>query len=127
MKVTRDVIIDVWPVYESGEASADTRALVEEFLKDDPEFARLIREERMETMLKPEALALPPDHERATLTKAKTLLSYRTYCLLLSLTLMSAATMLRQFRAIALTAAALALLCSVGLWIGERRSRVKGL
>ena len=37
--VTRDVISDLWPVYESGEASADTRALVEGFLARDPELA----------------------------------------------------------------------------------------
>jgi hypothetical protein len=39
MKVTRDVISDLWPVYESGEASAETKALVEEFLAGDPAFA----------------------------------------------------------------------------------------
>jgi len=44
MKVTRDVITDLWAVYESGEASADTRALVEEFLREDPEHARKLRQ-----------------------------------------------------------------------------------
>ena len=39
-RITRDVVADLWPVYESGEASADTRLLVEEFLAGDPEFAR---------------------------------------------------------------------------------------
>jgi hypothetical protein len=43
MKVTRDVIADLWPVYEAGEATADTRALVEEFLAGDAEFARQLR------------------------------------------------------------------------------------
>jgi hypothetical protein len=43
MKVTRDVITDIWPVYEAGEASADTRALVDEFLAEDAEFAALLR------------------------------------------------------------------------------------
>jgi hypothetical protein len=36
MKITRNVIADLLPLYEAGEASADTRALVEEFLKADP-------------------------------------------------------------------------------------------
>ena len=40
MKITRDVVSDLWPLYSSGEASADTRVLVDEFLRDDPEFAR---------------------------------------------------------------------------------------
>ena len=36
MNVTRNVIADLMPLYEAGEASADTRALVEAFLKADP-------------------------------------------------------------------------------------------
>ncbi len=35
-KITRDVISDLWPVYASGEATADTKALVESFLADHP-------------------------------------------------------------------------------------------
>jgi anti-sigma factor RsiW len=35
-KITRDVISDLWPLYASGEATADTRALVESFLADHP-------------------------------------------------------------------------------------------
>ena len=36
MNITKDVINDLLPLYEAGEASADTRALVEAFLKADP-------------------------------------------------------------------------------------------
>lgn len=43
MNVTRDVVSDLWPVYSAGEASADTRALVDAFLERDPEFARVLR------------------------------------------------------------------------------------
>jgi hypothetical protein len=43
MHVTRDVVSDLWPVYESGEASADTKALVEEFLAQDAPFAATLR------------------------------------------------------------------------------------
>jgi hypothetical protein len=39
--VTKDVIRDLLPVYTSGEASADTRRLVEEFLATDPELRGL--------------------------------------------------------------------------------------
>lgn len=42
MKVTRDVIYDLLPGYFSGEISADTRALVDEFLRQDPEFSRMM-------------------------------------------------------------------------------------
>ena len=40
MKVERDVIIDLLPVYFSGEASAATCALVEECFREDPELER---------------------------------------------------------------------------------------
>lgn len=43
LKVTRDVVADLWPIYESGEATADTRALVDAFLASDPEFAGTLR------------------------------------------------------------------------------------
>jgi hypothetical protein len=43
MKITRDVIADLWPVYDAGEASADTRVLVDSFLETDPEFAGRLR------------------------------------------------------------------------------------
>jgi len=43
MKVERDVIIDLLPVYFSGEASAATQALVEERFREDPELERIAR------------------------------------------------------------------------------------
>jgi len=43
--ITRDLVTDLLPAYLSGEASADTKALVESFMKDDPEFARLVKTE----------------------------------------------------------------------------------
>ena len=41
MKITRDVIYDLLPAYFAGEVSADTRALIDEFLTADPEFSRM--------------------------------------------------------------------------------------
>ena len=43
MNPTRELITDLLPAYFSGEASADTRALVEEFFAQDPEFERMAR------------------------------------------------------------------------------------
>jgi hypothetical protein len=43
MQITRDVISDLWPLYAAGEATADTRALVDAFLASDPEFARTLK------------------------------------------------------------------------------------
>ncbi|MGE3276380.1 MAG: hypothetical protein AB7O67_14805 [Vicinamibacterales bacterium] len=44
MDVTRDVVLDLLPLYQSGEASADTRRLVEAFIAHDPPLARLARQ-----------------------------------------------------------------------------------
>ncbi|MBC7767373.1 MAG: hypothetical protein H7124_01155 [Phycisphaerales bacterium] len=40
--VTRDVISDLWPLYKTGEASADTVRLVETFLEQDGAFRTLL-------------------------------------------------------------------------------------
>jgi hypothetical protein len=74
MNVTRDVINDLWPVYASGEASADTRALVEAFLRQDPEFARLLQRRGEEGLLRRETPGLPPDREAQALRRTKRLL-----------------------------------------------------
>jgi hypothetical protein len=44
MKLPRDVILDLLPLYMAGEASADTRRLVEAHLADDPDLARTVRD-----------------------------------------------------------------------------------
>ena len=41
MKVTREVIYDLLPSYFAGDASDDTRALVEAYFETDPEFGRM--------------------------------------------------------------------------------------
>jgi hypothetical protein len=49
MTITRDVIYDLLPAYFAGEASPDTRALVDEFFETDPEFGRMAQ--RFRTLL----------------------------------------------------------------------------
>ena len=41
MEVTRDIVIDLLPLYQSGEASKDTRAAIDEFLRKDPSLAHM--------------------------------------------------------------------------------------
>lgn len=77
MKITRDVITDLLPVYLAGEASQDTRALVKEFLKEDPEFAKLIAEQ--ETPLAQSSINIPKETEMQTLIKTKKLLAQRSW------------------------------------------------
>ena len=42
MNVTREVILDLLPVYLAGEASPATRALVEEYMEQDQELAQRV-------------------------------------------------------------------------------------
>jgi len=121
MKVTRDVILDLWPVYEAGEASADTRALVEQYLHEDPEFARLVRENGGSKALGPTPLSLPRDSEMDTLLRTQQLLSYRRSALLLGLTLVATSAYLRYYRMLMLAASVLSLLVWMGLTLFGRR------
>ncbi len=123
MKVTRDVIIDLWPVYESNAASADTRILVEEFLRSDPEFARLIRDERSKELLNPGAVSLPPTAEKEGLARAQRMLRYRIDCLLVAFVFGLLSAFLRQYRTFSSVAAVIALAGGIGLWLWERRRR----
>jgi hypothetical protein len=43
MNVTRDVMTDLLPVYFSGEASEDTKQLVENYFRENPDFERIAR------------------------------------------------------------------------------------
>lgn len=80
MKITRDVIADLWPVYESGEASADTRALVREFLAEHPDLARILAETG-ETLIPPTPPALAPDADKAALSRTQRLIRRRQWSL----------------------------------------------
>ena len=83
--ITRDLINDIWPLYVSGEASADTRRVVEAFLREDPEFARLLRDSADESLPALEAPALRPDHELKTLARIKRRLAGPTWLMTLAL------------------------------------------
>ncbi|MGD9029452.1 MAG: hypothetical protein PVG25_06535 [Anaerolineae bacterium] len=43
MEITRDVILDLLPLYLAGEASPATQAVVEQYLETDPELAEVAR------------------------------------------------------------------------------------
>jgi hypothetical protein len=45
MQVTRDIVIDLLPLYQSGEASTDTRAAIDEFLRRDPSLAQVAHQD----------------------------------------------------------------------------------
>jgi hypothetical protein len=81
MNVTREVILDLLPVYVSGEASPATRALVEEYVKQDAELAQRIRLQQAESFNKFLSPALPAELELKTLRRTKTLLAWLRWLL----------------------------------------------
>jgi hypothetical protein len=44
-EITRDVILDLLPLYLAGEASEDTARLVGRYLESDPELAEIVQQE----------------------------------------------------------------------------------
>jgi hypothetical protein len=75
MKVTRKVIEDLLPAYLGGEASADTVALVEEYLRGDPELAGKVEASRDVPL--PEPIGPRPTLEKETLDRTRRLLRWR--------------------------------------------------
>ena len=71
LEVTRGVVVDLWPLCQAGEASADSRALVDAYLSHDGALAAELKECEMRTPdLTP--LHLSPDAERMYLDNART-------------------------------------------------------
>ena len=71
MNVTRDVILDLLPVYLAGEASPATRALVEQWMARDTELAQHVRLQWEDGIERVAPLALPPDLELRSLRRTR--------------------------------------------------------
>lgn len=70
-EVPRNVILDLLPAYIAGEASDESRALVEEYAQSDPQVARLIRAGALEPGSAPQVQP-PEDLEAKALKRAAT-------------------------------------------------------
>jgi hypothetical protein len=79
MNVTREVILDLLPLYLSGEASPATRTLVEDYMKQDPELAQRIRLQWAENFAKVAPSPLPPDLELRSLSRTRRLLGVQRW------------------------------------------------
>ena len=88
MNVTREVILDLLPVYLSGEASPAKRTLVEEHMKQDTELAERIRLQWAENLAKGTPSALPPDLELRSLRRTRRLLRWQGGCSVLEYSLL---------------------------------------
>jgi anti-sigma factor RsiW len=90
MKITRNVLTDLLPAYLSGEASQDTRSLIEQFLLSDAEFARHVEEQKhalseQERLLRAGKTELTREHEVETLARTKAMLERRRRLLAVAL------------------------------------------
>ena len=70
METSRDIILDLLPLYLSDEASPDTRALVESHLEDDPEMASLAKKWR-QRLPAPPPPPVNPEAQTAAFSEAK--------------------------------------------------------
>ena len=62
-KITRNIILDLLPLYLADEASQDTRELVEEYLKNDKELAEMAKQST--TLNLPEDVPVPLEKDQA--------------------------------------------------------------
>jgi hypothetical protein len=79
VNVTRNVILDLVPVYLAGEASADTRQLMDEYMKQDAELAREVREKVMSNLASVAPPMLPPELELKALARTRRVLSLQRW------------------------------------------------
>jgi len=88
MNITKDVITDLLPLYLAGEASPDTRRLLEDYLHEHPEFAADVQAaaDRSTALLHAAGTGAPlPDHEKATLERVRRFNHRRTVLLALAI------------------------------------------
>jgi hypothetical protein len=77
MKVTREVILDLLPLYLADEASPDTKALVKGYLEQDPDLAKLAGQWR-ERLPAPPPAPLRPDAQAEAYRQAQHRIAIRT-------------------------------------------------
>ncbi|MGC2745591.1 MAG: hypothetical protein WA672_20670 [Candidatus Angelobacter sp.] len=83
MKLEREVIIDLLPAYFSGEASAATRRLVEDFFRENPDFEKSARSaagplESLKAAPSRLGAGLDPEKEKLALERARLVTETRT-------------------------------------------------
>ena len=83
MNISRDIVKDLIPVYLAGDASADTQALVESYLKTDPALASDVRAARGPSLGLP--ATRPPTAEKQALETTRQLLKSRTSTLVVAM------------------------------------------
>ena len=81
MEISRNVILDLLPLYIADEASPETRALVEDYLDSDPELAKIADKLSGAELLDEVPIPLTKEHEMEAYQEAK--LQQRRYIITL--------------------------------------------
>jgi hypothetical protein len=69
-EITRDLVKDLWPLYQTNDISEDSRRMIEEFLSRNREFEKNLREIRTISEIVP-SHRISPDQERRLLDSAR--------------------------------------------------------
>jgi len=73
-RIPRHVILDLLPLYLAGEVSDETRDLIEEYLKQNPQLAKLAEQANVATSLQGIPAPLKKETEMEALKKVKKLM-----------------------------------------------------
>ncbi|UCC40771.1 MAG: hypothetical protein JSV96_04820 [Candidatus Aminicenantes bacterium] len=97
MEITRNVILDLLPLYSADEVSADTRALVDQYLETDPELANVAKQ--LAAMEKPGDIPVPlsQDDKMIAYRKARRLKLIYTIIIAAALSIIPVITLLMFF------------------------------
>jgi hypothetical protein len=140
MNVTREVILDLIPVYLAGDASPATRALIDEYLRQDPQLAQRVRTLSVDGLAAIEQPPLSSDIELRSLRRARALIGWQKWLFGLGITFTALSLsnetsfeagrlkefhfLIRDYPAQFGAFAALALICWVSYYVIRRRLRV---
>jgi hypothetical protein len=140
MNVTREVILDLIPVYLAGEASPATRALIDEYLSQDPELAQRVRTLSADSLATITQTPLSSDIELRSLRRARALIGWQKWLFGLSITFTALSLssefsfekghfrefhfLMSDYPAQFGSLAALALICWIGYYAIRRRLRI---
>ena len=81
MEITRNIILDLLPLYLDGDASADTQALVEKYLEADPELAEMAEQITLRNKPEDVPVLLKKEKQMKAYEEAQRLILQRTLIL----------------------------------------------
>lgn len=73
-RIPQHIILDLLPLYIEGEVSSETHGLIEEYLKQDPQLAKLVEQAKIAPSLQEIPAPLKKENEMEALKKVKKLM-----------------------------------------------------